>query len=271
MRNTSAPACGETSTSEHYRTLKFIHVIRPRNLTDAQRANIARLGDASSHSSAKRIYPSQISFNQDYNAPKFRPGRPLDFVKHLGQIALGAEPAEQAVDMFCSEFAWSLLALRDCDPAKTADAFKGIRRAVLREAIHAADAGDGRLHHAPRPLLLLRPRRGPLLVIDALKLPDAERDKLLHTRVRREPGRPGQDVGRSPEGGEADAAASSRRSRSTTSASAGGCGRPGRRASSAAASSGPASPRTIRRPPSSSTRCCPRTTPTAPWTTSPPS
>ena len=27
--------------SEHYRTLQFIHVIRPRNLTDAQRANIS--------------------------------------------------------------------------------------------------------------------------------------------------------------------------------------------------------------------------------------
>ena len=111
--------------SEHYRTLSFIHVIRPRNLTDAQRANLLEWTSRLAASSG-RVYPKQISFNQDYNAPKFKRGKSLEFVKHLGQIALGQNPPG-TVDMFCSEFAWSLLSLRDCDPAKAADAFKGSR------------------------------------------------------------------------------------------------------------------------------------------------
>src|SRR6185436_3790103 len=93
--------------SEHYRTLSFIHVIRPRNLTDAQRANLLEWTSRLAASSG-RVYPKQIAFNQDYNAPKFKRGKSLDFVKHLGQIALGQNPPG-TVDMFCSEFAWSLL------------------------------------------------------------------------------------------------------------------------------------------------------------------
>ena len=88
-------------TSEHYRTLNFIHVIRPRDLTDTQRANILAWA-TKINSSAKRIYPSQIAFNQDYNAPKFRHGRSLDFVRQFGQIALGQNSQSKPLDMFCS-------------------------------------------------------------------------------------------------------------------------------------------------------------------------
>ena len=54
-------------------------------------------------------------------------------MKHLGQIALGQNPPG-TLDMYCSEFAWSLLSLQDCDPAKIGDAFKGggYRRASSR-------------------------------------------------------------------------------------------------------------------------------------------
>ena len=67
-------------TSSHYRTLNFLHIIRPRNLTDAQKANLLAWA-TKLNASAGKVYPSQISFNQDYNKPKFQPGRPLDFVK----------------------------------------------------------------------------------------------------------------------------------------------------------------------------------------------
>ena len=43
--------------SEHYRTLQFIHVIRPRILTDAERANIVRLGDAPHLQRQACVYP----------------------------------------------------------------------------------------------------------------------------------------------------------------------------------------------------------------------
>jgi hypothetical protein len=164
---------------KHYRTLQFIHIIRPRNLTDAERANILAWATRLS-TSAKRIYPKEISFNQNYNAPKYQSGKPVEFVKQLGQIALGQAPPGN-VGMFCSEFVWSLLALRDCDPAKSGDAFKksGIPSCVkpIMEPMKAT--GDyitrrGRSSYAGLA-------EGPLLVVDSMKLPDAARDKLLHT------------------------------------------------------------------------------------------
>jgi hypothetical protein len=164
---------------EHYRTLKLIHVIRPRNLTDAQKANLAEWSTRLA-ASARRIYPKEISFNQDYNAPKFKDGKPFDFVQHLGQSALGQKPAG-TVDMFCSEFAWSLLALRDCDPAKSADDFKGSRvpscvKQVMEPMLATGNYITKRSRSSYSGLA-----EGPLLVVDALGLPDAERDKLLHT------------------------------------------------------------------------------------------
>lgn len=165
--------------SEHYRTLQFIHVIRPRNLTEAERANIVAWATRLT-TGAKRVYPKELSFNQDYNAPKYQSGRPVEFVKQLGQIGLGQDPPGN-VGMFCSEFAWSLLALRDCDPAKSGDAFKksGIPSCVkpIMEPMKAT--GDYITRRGRYSYTGLA--EGPLLVVDSLKLPDAERDKLLHT------------------------------------------------------------------------------------------
>jgi hypothetical protein len=165
--------------SEHYRTLKLIHIIRPRNLTDAQRANLVDWSTRLAIS-ARKIYPKEINFNQDYNAPKYKPGQAITFVKHLGQSALGQSPSG-AVDMFCSEFAWSLLALRDCNPAKDAEAFKGSRvpscvKPIMEPMRATGDYITRRGRSSNAGLA-----EGPLLVVDALKLPEAERDKLLHT------------------------------------------------------------------------------------------
>ncbi len=165
--------------SEHYRTLSFIHVIRPRNLTDAQRANLLEWTTRLANSSGK-VYPKEIAFNQDYNAPKFKRGRSLDFVKHLGQIALGQNPPG-TVDMFCSEFAWSLLSLRNCEPGKTANSFKGSRTpSCVKEPMKPMSAtGDyitRRGRHSYSGLT-----EGPLLVVDSLKLPTEEKKLLLHT------------------------------------------------------------------------------------------
>ena len=69
---------------EHYRTLQFIHVIRPRNLTDAERANIVAWATRLT-TGASRVYPKEISFNQDYNAPKFQP-------RQAGRVRQAAGP-----------------------------------------------------------------------------------------------------------------------------------------------------------------------------------
>jgi hypothetical protein len=166
-------------TSEHYRTLDYIHVIRPRNLTDAERKNLVAWATRM-NAAASRVYPSQISFNQDYNAPKYRPHRSLDFVKRVGQIALGQNPPG-TIDLFCSEFAWSMLALRDCDPDKTADDFKGSRvPACVKEPMRPMNAtGNVVPRHGRSSYSGLAD--GPLLVVDAMKLPAEQREKILHS------------------------------------------------------------------------------------------
>ncbi|MDH4983482.1 hypothetical protein [Hyphomicrobium sp. D-2] len=169
-------------TSDHYRTLNFLHIIRPRNLTDAQKANLfawaKRLNDNS-----KKIYPSQISFNQDYNAPKYQSSSNLGFVKQFGQIALGqGNPQSKPLDMYCSEFVWSLLSLRNCDPEKTANDFKGSRvPSCIKEPMEPMKATGN--------ILPLKGRNGysgladgPLLVLDQLDLPE-DQNKAMIDRV----------------------------------------------------------------------------------------
>ncbi len=166
-------------TSEHYRTLDYMHVIRPRNLTEAQRKNLVTWASRM-NAAASRVYPSQISFNQDYNAPKYRPRRSLDFVKRLGQIALGQNPPG-TIDMFCSEFAWSMLALRNCDPDKTADDFNGSRvPACIKEPMRPMKA-TGTVVPRHRRSSYSGLADGPLLVVDAMNLPAEERAKVLHS------------------------------------------------------------------------------------------
>lgn len=164
-------------TSDHYRTLNYLHVVRPRGLTNAERANILAWATRL-NGSARQIYPSRIKFNDDYNAPKFKPGRPLEFVKQVGQIALGHTPPG-TLDLYCSEFAWAVLALRGCDPATTADQFSGSRvpsciKPIMKPLGAAGNNIPGRGRTSTIGLA-----DGPLTLIDGLKLPADQRRPLL--------------------------------------------------------------------------------------------
>lgn len=183
LRNLDNPMDGEyvgpgNLTSEHYRTLNFLHIIRPRNLTDQQKANLlawaTRLNAA-----AGKVYPSQIAFNQDYNKPKYQPGRPLTFIKDFGSIALGQGHNGKPLDIYCSEFVFSLLSLRNCDPVKDADAFKGRRvPACVKEPMEPMKATGNVLPlHGRNSYSGLAD--GPLLVLDQLQLPDDVRKPLI--------------------------------------------------------------------------------------------
>jgi hypothetical protein len=167
-------------TSEHYRTLNLIHVIRPRNLSDAERANILAWSTRLT-GSAKKIYPTQIAFNDDYNAPKFEPGKPVNFVRQLGQIGLGQNPPDK-IDMYCSEFAWSLLSLRQCDPAAeaTATAFQSPARipSCVKEPMEPMRAtGDYIFKKSKGSYSGLAD--GPLMVIDTMSLPEDKKAELV--------------------------------------------------------------------------------------------
>ncbi|MBN9265351.1 MAG: hypothetical protein J0I75_12470 [Hyphomicrobium sp.] len=170
---------GGNFDSEHYRTLKYIHIIRPRGLTDAQRAAILAWATRINQQ-ARKIYPSQISFNDDYNAPKYRSGRPLDFVQHLARLGLGQNPPGQT-SMFCSEFVWSVLALRNCDPAKTGDSFKTSRIPSCVSPIMEPLPATGTYMSTRTSRAKVGLGEGPLMVIDALKLPAEKRDALVNS------------------------------------------------------------------------------------------
>lgn len=172
-------------TSEHYRTLDFMHIIRPRDLTDGERANIVAWATRM-NARASRVYPSQISFNQDYGKPKFRPYHKLNFVQQLGQIALGQNPPGN-LDMYCSEFAWSMLALRDCDPQTSAETFKGRRVPACIKAPMRPMRATGNVIPWRWPWSYSGLADGPLLVIDALDLPKDKREELVASVFKESP------------------------------------------------------------------------------------
>ncbi|MGD9783177.1 MAG: hypothetical protein AB7E80_03150 [Hyphomicrobiaceae bacterium] len=166
-------------TSSHYATLKFIHVIRPRGLTEQERANIVAWSTRFTQN-ARKIYPQNLKFNQDYNAPKYSRFRSLEFVKRVGQIGLGVAQSEP-LDLYCSEFAWSVLALRKCDPAKTKADFEGRGTpSCIDEIMTPLDAtGNNISRQSRRSYIGLVD--GPLTVIDSMKLPDEDRVKTLNS------------------------------------------------------------------------------------------
>lgn len=162
--------------SSNYSQVPFMHVVRPRNLTETQRANllawITRF-----NTDARTIYPNRLSFNSDYSAPKFRAGKPVEFVKTLALAGLG-QPGPK-IDMYCSEFAWSLLSLRNCDPTKSAAQFngRGIPGCVRDPMEPMTATGDYMSTKGRRSHIGLAD--GPLAVIDAMGLQGEARQKAI--------------------------------------------------------------------------------------------
>lgn len=159
--------------SKHYKETKLLHVIRPRNLTSTQKKNIR---DWSKLYVSKRsqIYPAKVSFNTDYSAPRFDPNakEPLSFVKDIANHALGLPAKSQTV--FCSEFAWVLLALKDCSTTKDRNEFSkaGIPSCVSPSFDPMPALGDFVQTQSPSDNAGLAD--GPLLLLQKLNLPANE-------------------------------------------------------------------------------------------------
>src|SRR5690606_9847787 len=114
----------------------------------------------------------------DYNAPKYKSGRPLEFVKTIGKLALGQDTTG-VLDVYCSEFAWAVLALRRCDPEKTADDFKGGRvPSCITPAMTPLEATGNNIPGRGR-WARIGLADGPMTIIDGLKMPAAARRDLL--------------------------------------------------------------------------------------------
>ncbi|MEZ4816157.1 MAG: hypothetical protein R3A80_13305 [Bdellovibrionota bacterium] len=100
------------NSSHHYGDLNAIHVIRP-NLNNEQRANLSGW--------AKKILanPGRFGFFTDYATPWYKRGAnrtPLDQIKELAKVATSGG----SFSAYCSEFVWTFLGLRDCNPASYA-------------------------------------------------------------------------------------------------------------------------------------------------------
>ncbi len=107
--------------SLHYKSKNssMFHVFRHRQIVEnsKQQKNI-RLWASMLVKNAPKSYLNVLSFNGNYMKSNFQSDPELKFVKHLAQMAFldkGIIPDAQLSE-YCSEFAWTLLALRNCDP-----------------------------------------------------------------------------------------------------------------------------------------------------------
>jgi hypothetical protein len=98
---------------EHYADLDAIHIIRP-TLDEAQKRRLEQW--------ARLImsHRERFAFFGDYSLPMYKRGipgiaTPKDEIRHLAEVALGR--TNRKFESYCSEFVWSLLGLRNCDPA----------------------------------------------------------------------------------------------------------------------------------------------------------
>lgn len=181
LNNLDNPLTAEYNTpsdlrSSNYRQVSFMHVVRPRGLTEAQRTNL-QAWIARFNANARTIFPSRLSFNSDYGAPKYRAGQPVEFVRALALAGLGQ--AGPKIDLYCSEFAWSLLALRDCDVESAATQFNGpgIPRCVRQPMEPMTATGDYVSTKGRNARIGLAD--GPLAVIDSMGLQGPERQKQI--------------------------------------------------------------------------------------------
>ncbi len=101
--------------------------LRRRNLRSTRSARTLPPGRiAAQQQGQEGLSWTRFKFKRRLQRAEVQGRKALEFVKHFGQIAPWDKTPPGVLDMYCSEFAWSLLALRDCDPAD-GDAFKGGR------------------------------------------------------------------------------------------------------------------------------------------------
>jgi len=161
--------------SEHYSGTAALHIVRPRNLSAAQKNNILGWSKKIAKA-APAIYPSQLSFNKDYFSPKYTAD--MKFVKTLAQIVMQQDKTSQ-IDLYCSEFVWAMLSLKDCDPAHPEVFSPAGVPACVKPAFNPLPMlGD--YFQAPKsPMARLGLSDGPLAVINSMGLPENEKQRYI--------------------------------------------------------------------------------------------
>lgn len=114
------------------------HILRPR-LTAEQRSNLQKWFEkALAKARAKTMYPSSLSFNSDYNSPTYRDNgskTDLTYVGDAARLLLDQKmKGSSHLQMFCSEWAWVMLSLKNCNPDNVKDFAKNDVPSCITEA-----------------------------------------------------------------------------------------------------------------------------------------
>ncbi len=165
---------------EHYTEAQLmLHVLRPK-LTPEERQNIQQWAELAYENI--NALGNKFTFNSDYGKPKSTQGHEKE-VFNLGQIIVTRGSSGHRTSMYCSEFAWHLLALRRCDLSDAS---------VLRqfeEGNQASFSGDLSPLFDPMPVLgtaLLEPDTGTPglsdgigLILNSLEITAEQTDQLV--------------------------------------------------------------------------------------------
>ncbi len=135
-------------SSEHYKSTNFYQVLRPR-LTAEQRRRVKawiQLFKKQSYPSGR--YRRLITFNSNYGAPSF--GRlGMSLIESVAKVGVTGRPMPESFKLFCSEFLWAILALKDCDvdPATPQSDEEAIRAGT------ASCIDESKIPFQPMPML----------------------------------------------------------------------------------------------------------------------
>lgn len=164
-----------TLSSKHYAEADMLHIVRPKNLTDAERANVAKWLKLFI-TGAKRIYPAQLSFNKDYQSPKY--DGTMSFVQELGRMALGIQTTP--TNVYCSEFAWAVLSLRDCDPVADKESFQGSAIPSCIKPIFKPLSLVGSNLYEQKDDSTIGMTDGSMIILNSLQLPAEQKTQMIN-------------------------------------------------------------------------------------------
>lgn len=142
-----------------------LHILRPAGFDDARRAQLQKWASAV----AKNRAFGKVKFQKDYLTPIFASKRmtTTQTVTHLGKIILGQGTTD--LPMYCSEFAWHMLALSNCSEADIRSAGPEgaacVKPVFAPMQLAAADAESTGLAEGPLVSILSAPaeQRGDLV------------------------------------------------------------------------------------------------------------
>ena len=194
LHNLDNPMDGEylgpgNLTSEHYRTLNFLHIIRPRNLTDAAASQHRSPGRRSSTPAPARSIRARSASTRT-TTRRNSAGRHVEFVKRARARSRSArtQPGKRSTCTARSSSGRCCrcgIAIRPRPPRRSRAA--GVPSCVKRAMEPMKATGNVLPRHGRNSYSGLAD--GPLLVVDSMKLPDAERKQIMRQRVHREPRR----------------------------------------------------------------------------------